>query len=217
MIAMMPSATDIRRAGLDSRGADPRSGSRTGLPRRFRLDRQAVGSGGPLTDAQWARIEPLLPDRRPKRGGRWREHREVIDAIAFKSQTERSGSICRRGMATGAVSTTGCGCGPSTVPGSECSPRRWPRPTLMRTSTGPSRSAPRSCGLTSMRPGRVRRGPGRRAGRPRHRPVPRRSEDHLPGRTPHRGHLPLVCPMIVAPWANSPARYRSRSAQLASP
>lgn len=36
---------------------------------------------------QWARIEPLLPDRTPKRGGRWRDHREVIDAIAFKFQT----------------------------------------------------------------------------------------------------------------------------------
>ncbi|WP_373313542.1 transposase [Streptomyces capitiformicae] len=41
----------------------------------------------PLTDAQWARIGPLLPDRTPKRGGLWRDHREVIDAIAFKFQT----------------------------------------------------------------------------------------------------------------------------------
>ncbi|WP_344541544.1 transposase [Streptomyces levis] len=41
----------------------------------------------PLTDAQWARIEPLLPDRTPKRGGRWRGHREVIDAIAYTFQT----------------------------------------------------------------------------------------------------------------------------------
>ncbi|MFJ3516928.1 transposase [Streptomyces sp. NPDC090131] len=40
-----------------------------------------------MTDAQWARIEPLLPDRTPKRGGRWRDHREVIDAIAFKYRT----------------------------------------------------------------------------------------------------------------------------------
>ncbi|MFC9607213.1 IS5 family transposase [Streptomyces niveus] len=46
-----------------------------------------VGPGVPLTDAQWARIELLLPDRTPKRGGRWRDHREVIDAIAFKFQT----------------------------------------------------------------------------------------------------------------------------------
>ncbi|WP_199819205.1 IS5 family transposase [Streptomyces sp. NRRL S-378] len=40
-----------------------------------------------LTDAQWARIEPLLPDRTPRRGGRWRDHRQVIDAIAWKYRT----------------------------------------------------------------------------------------------------------------------------------
>ncbi|MFI8392649.1 transposase [Streptomyces sp. NPDC085540] len=40
-----------------------------------------------LTDAQWARIEPLLPDRTPRRGGWWRDHRRVIDAIAFKHRT----------------------------------------------------------------------------------------------------------------------------------
>ncbi|MFE9361211.1 transposase [Streptomyces olivaceoviridis] len=40
-----------------------------------------------LTDAQWARIEPLLQDRTPRRGGRWRDHRQVIDAIAFKYST----------------------------------------------------------------------------------------------------------------------------------
>ncbi|MFE1176791.1 transposase [Streptomyces sp. NPDC058773] len=54
---------------------------------QFRLDQSAVGPGVPLTDVQWARIEPWLPDRTPKRGGRWRDHREVIDAIAFKFQT----------------------------------------------------------------------------------------------------------------------------------
>ncbi|MGG2462730.1 transposase [Streptomyces sp. RGM 3693] len=36
---------------------------------------------------QWARVEPLLPDRTPKRGGRWRDHRQAINAIAFKFQT----------------------------------------------------------------------------------------------------------------------------------
>jgi transposase len=51
------------------------------------LDQLVVGPGVPLTDAQWARIEPLLPDRTPKRGGRRRDHREVIDAIAYKFQT----------------------------------------------------------------------------------------------------------------------------------
>ncbi|MEV4507071.1 transposase, partial [Streptomyces klenkii] len=44
-------------------------------------------SGVPLTDAQWARIEPLLPDRTPQRGGRWRDHREAIDAIAWTFRT----------------------------------------------------------------------------------------------------------------------------------
>lgn len=28
-----------------------------------------------------------MPDRTPKRGGRWRDHRQVIDAIAWKFQT----------------------------------------------------------------------------------------------------------------------------------
>ncbi|MBM4795032.1 IS5 family transposase [Streptomyces sioyaensis] len=51
------------------------------------MDQPVVGPGVPLTDALWRRIEPLLPDRTPKRGGRWRDHREVIDAIAFKFQT----------------------------------------------------------------------------------------------------------------------------------
>ncbi|MFF4257821.1 transposase [Streptomyces sp. NPDC001663] len=40
-----------------------------------------------MTDAQRARIEPLLPDRTPKRGGQWRDHRQVIDAIAGKFRT----------------------------------------------------------------------------------------------------------------------------------
>ncbi|MFI6657516.1 IS5 family transposase [Streptomyces sp. NPDC050523] len=40
-----------------------------------------------MTDVQWARIEPLLPDRTPRRGGRWRDHRQVINAIAWKYRT----------------------------------------------------------------------------------------------------------------------------------
>ncbi|MFG3283437.1 transposase [Streptomyces sp. NPDC048111] len=56
-------------------------------PRPFRLDQSVVGPGVPLTDAQWARIEPLLPDRSPKQGGGRRHHCEVIDAIACKFQT----------------------------------------------------------------------------------------------------------------------------------
>ncbi|MFJ8232820.1 transposase [Streptomyces sp. NPDC094448] len=29
----------------------------------------------------------MQPDRTPRRDGRWRDHREVIDAIAFKYRT----------------------------------------------------------------------------------------------------------------------------------
>ncbi|WP_375603548.1 transposase [Streptomyces sp. JHA26] len=62
---------------------DDRRRQRTGVPekvshvsrthlafRPFPSDRPIVGLGVSLTDAQWARIEPLLPDRTPKRGGR---------------------------------------------------------------------------------------------------------------------------------------------------
>src|SRR4051794_2463028 len=56
-------------------------------PRAFLSDRWVVGPVVGLSDAQWARIEPLLPDRSPRRGGRWRDHREVIDAVAWKYRT----------------------------------------------------------------------------------------------------------------------------------
>ncbi len=54
--------------------------------RWFRWNQLIAGPGVPLTDAQRARIEPLLLDRTPKRGGRRRDHREVIDVIALKVQ-----------------------------------------------------------------------------------------------------------------------------------
>ncbi|MFC4516736.1 transposase [Streptomyces ehimensis] len=40
-----------------------------------------------MTDAQRARIDPLPPDRAPRTGGRWRDRREVIDAIAWQFRT----------------------------------------------------------------------------------------------------------------------------------
>lgn len=63
------------------------SWSSASTSRAFPSDHLIVGSGVALTDVQWQRIEPLLPDRVPKRGGRWRAHRQVIDAIAFKYRT----------------------------------------------------------------------------------------------------------------------------------
>ncbi|WP_159064007.1 transposase [Streptomyces canus] len=54
-----------------------------------------------MTDAQWARIEPLLPDRTPKRGGRVRDHRQAIEAVAGKCRT---GSPCDSKRAASAQS-----------------------------------------------------------------------------------------------------------------
>ncbi|GAA2997740.1 hypothetical protein GCM10017559_17980 [Streptosporangium longisporum] len=39
-----------------------------------------------LTDDAWARIEPLLPAN-PERGGRWRDHRQVLNGIVWKIRT----------------------------------------------------------------------------------------------------------------------------------
>src|SRR3954454_19632462 len=41
---------------------------------------------GELTDVAWARIEPLLPTP-GGRGGRWRDHRQVINAIRWQLRT----------------------------------------------------------------------------------------------------------------------------------
>lgn len=40
-----------------------------------------------ISDEAWAWLEPRLPDRSPRRGGRWRDHRQVIEAIAWKYRT----------------------------------------------------------------------------------------------------------------------------------
>ena len=39
-----------------------------------------------LTDAEWARLEPLLPAH-PRQGHRWNDHRLVIDGIFFRTRT----------------------------------------------------------------------------------------------------------------------------------
>lgn len=41
---------------------------------------------GELTETAWTRIEPLLPAGR-RRGGQWRDHRQVINGILWKIRT----------------------------------------------------------------------------------------------------------------------------------
>ena len=40
-----------------------------------------------LTDAEWALLEPLLPDRTPKRGGPWADHRMVVNGVFWRTRT----------------------------------------------------------------------------------------------------------------------------------
>src|SRR3954469_23487886 len=42
---------------------------------------------GLLGDEMWDRVEPLLPDRAPRRGGRWGDHRPVVEAICWRFRT----------------------------------------------------------------------------------------------------------------------------------
>ena len=37
-----------------------------------------------LTDEEWARLARLLPAMTPQRGGRWRDHRQVLNGSLFR-------------------------------------------------------------------------------------------------------------------------------------
>lgn len=39
-----------------------------------------------LTDEEWARLEPLLPDRTPRRGRQWADHRKVINGVFWRTR-----------------------------------------------------------------------------------------------------------------------------------
>jgi transposase len=45
-----------------------------------------VGHRGDLTDAQWERLEPLLPVSNG-RCGRWRDHRQVVNGVLYRIRT----------------------------------------------------------------------------------------------------------------------------------
>jgi transposase len=45
-------------------------------------------SRGDMTDRDWQRLQPLLPpEKTGKRGGQWRNHRQVIDGIRWIGRT----------------------------------------------------------------------------------------------------------------------------------
>ena len=40
-----------------------------------------------ITDDEWERLAPVLPTTTPRRGGRWRDHRQVLNGILFRVRT----------------------------------------------------------------------------------------------------------------------------------
>ena len=46
-----------------------------------------MNDNGVISDAMWVWMEPLLPSTTGKRGGRFRDHRQVIEGIAYKYRT----------------------------------------------------------------------------------------------------------------------------------
>jgi transposase len=40
-----------------------------------------------LTDEEWARLEPLLPGRAPRRGRQWADHRALINGVFWRTRT----------------------------------------------------------------------------------------------------------------------------------
>lgn len=40
-----------------------------------------------LTEEEWGQREPLLPDQTPRRGGRWADHRSVINGVLWRTRT----------------------------------------------------------------------------------------------------------------------------------
>jgi transposase len=42
---------------------------------------------GDLTSAEWERLRPLLPAESGQRGGRWRNHRQVVNGIIWRTRT----------------------------------------------------------------------------------------------------------------------------------
>ena len=40
-----------------------------------------------LSDQEWALLEPLLPDRAPRRARPWKDHRQVVNGVLWRTRT----------------------------------------------------------------------------------------------------------------------------------
>ena len=106
-----------------------------------------------LTDAEWVRLEPLLPAH-PRQGHRWHDHRLAIDGVFFRTRTgcpwrdlpERFGvwkTVYNRHRRWSGDGTWEMILG-----------RLRPGATRAKAGTGRWRWMPRWCGRTSTPPGR---------------------------------------------------------------
>jgi hypothetical protein len=95
-----------------------------------------------LTDAEWARLEALLPDQSPQRGGRWTDHRTVLNGVFLRPGAGCRGGTCHPSTGTGRPSTTGIAAGQAMAPGSRSSMSCAVTPTCTRVGTGRWRSTP---------------------------------------------------------------------------
>jgi transposase len=81
-----------------------------------------------IADAAWERISPLLPEN-GKPGGRWRDHRAVLNGILWRLRTGAPGATCPPATDPGKPATTASSAGSATGPGRGCSPTCRPRAT----------------------------------------------------------------------------------------
>ncbi|MFJ9343119.1 transposase [Streptomyces sp. NPDC101733] len=107
---------------------------------------------------------PLLPERRPRRGRRWRDHQQVIDTIAFKYGTGVPWMDLPEHFGSWKGATTGCVHRPPTGPERRSSSLAIPGLMSRATSTGSSPATPPSSEPTSTPPGSVKSGTEGRRG-----------------------------------------------------
>ena len=133
-----------------------------------------------ITDDEWERLRSLLPPMPPKRGGRWRDHRQVLNGILFRVRSgipwrdlpERYGPWETVYKRFARWSKTGPG------PGSRL--RCALRPMVLVSWTGMPRSTRPSCVPISMPPAPAKGArPGPRSAPARARPVTRRTDTKL--------------------------------------
>ena len=94
-----------------------------------------------LTDEEWDRLRGLLPAD-PSRGGRWADHRSVINGIFFRTRIGCPWRDLPEGFGTGRPSVTGIAAGRVTAPGSRSGTGCGPGAMRPRARTGRSARIP---------------------------------------------------------------------------